>query len=492
MENDKLYCNYKILFLLVFLFVITLKQNIALPIEEESNETKYPPEQLIEDLDYLFTTLESIHPDLYFYTPKDTIDLYRNAVIAKLDKPKTLLEFWKLITPVVVKLKDGHTGLYFPYIVRNNYLDNEAALFPFDITADSNRLFIKKNYTSDSLIGINSEILSINNIPVRRILQKMRIYHNGERLSFIDLKVSAYFKYYLRALYNIEEPYQIDFISVEDGKSFIKSYKGITLTGFKTLSGTENSSVQPYSFYKIDDRKVGVIDFRSMKNLNNFKTFLDSTFRIILNDSIEDLIIDIRKNGGGNSMLADYLLSHFNEKPYTQATQMDIKVSKQSRKQFRKMIFKWYTYPLYPIAYFNSHTRPILFGKKGKIATYKSEPEQHIIDDLFYNGRVYLLTGPMTFSSANILTTIIKCYNMGTIIGEETGGLTIAFGDIIYYELPNTKLRGGCSFKKFYHPCGKEDNHGVIPDIEIKQNPADVRKGIDSVLEFTLDYIDQN
>ena len=482
------------LFITGLMLIVGVNRNLAQKDNNTSDTTliRYEPEQLIEDFNYLFNTLESIHPDLYFYTPKDTIDLYREIAVAELTRPMTILEFWKVITPVVVKLKDGHTGLYYPYKARNNYLAGGGTIFPFEVKADSNQLFIRKNYTPDSLIGINSEILGINGIPVVTILQKMRMYLNGERLSFIDLKVNRYFKPFLWTLFGFEGSFRVTFISGTDGKLYNKSYNGITLEEFRSFSKTSDNSVPPFSFYKIPGEKIGLIDFRHMVNYNGFKKFLDSTFRIILTDSIEDLIIDIRKNGGGNSNLADALLSHFNKKPYTQATRMDVKVSKQSRKQFRKMIFRWYMYPLYPIAYFNSYTRPLLFGEKGKVATYTFDPEQPKTDELFFNGEVYLLTSPMTFSSANILAAVFKCYDMGTMIGEETGGLTIAFGDIIGYHLPNTKLRGGCSYKKFYHPCGKADNHGVIPDIEIKQNPDDTKKGFDSILEFTVEYINRN
>ena len=483
--------NYLGLFLIILIIVFGTKQNLAQQSEnaEEDSVEKYNPEQLIDDFDYLFKTLESIHPDLYFYTSKDFIDAFRKKAISKINHPMTDLEFWKVIAPVVVKLNDGHTATYFPKKVRKDYLDNGGIIFPFDVKAENNKLFVSKNYTQDSLIGINSEILSINKIPVDSILNKMRLYHNGERLSFIDLKVSWFFKPYIWVLFNFRDSFQLDFISCTDGKPYSKNYSGITYDNYKSLKKVKQSRKTPYSFYTIPDTKIGVIDFRSMVDYNAFQKFLDSTVRIVLNDSLQDLIIDVRKNGGGNSNLADALLSHFNKKPYTQATQMDVKVSKQARKQFRQIFFKWYMYPLYPIALFNSYSRPVLFGKKGKVISRYSEPKEHEADKLFFNGNVYLLTGTNTFSSANILAAVFKCYNMGTMIGEETGGLTIAFGDIVNFELPNTKLKAGCSYKKFYHPCGKPDNHGVIPDIEVKQNKEDIKQGKDAVMDFTVDYI---
>ena len=482
------------LILLVLMVLINTIQIFAQGSEKSREDSliKYNPEQMISDFDYLFETLESIHPDLYFYTTKDSIDVLRKKAIERLNHPMTSVEFWKIIAPVVVKLNDGHTAIYFPYQVRKDYLDSGGLIFPFEVNVENDKLFITKNYTQDTLIGINSEIQSINKIPADSILCTMRNYINGERKSFIDLKVSLIFKPLIWALFDFTDSFIIDFIAASNGKNYTKSYEGISYEEYKSFKENKKSDSKPYTFYKIPEAKTGVIDFRHMVDYSAFNKFLDSTFTVILNDSLQNLIIDIRKNGGGNSNLADALLSHFNKKSYTQATQMDVKVSKQARKQFRKIFFKWYMYPLYPVALFNSYSRPVLFGKKGKIVSYNREPEKPKTSDPFFNGSVYLLTSPNTFSSANILAAVFKCYDMGTMIGEETGGLTIAFGDIISVELPNTKLKGGCSYKKFYHPCGKPDNHGVIPDIEVKQNPEDTKQGKDTVMEFTVNYINKS
>jgi len=52
-----------------------------------------------------------------------------------------------------------------------HYLDSDGMTFPFDVKIENNNLFVSKNFTKDTLIGINSEILSINN-TIGHIMQK--------------------------------------------------------------------------------------------------------------------------------------------------------------------------------------------------------------------------------------------------------------------------------------------------------------------------------
>jgi hypothetical protein len=472
---------------IIFLFILF---SISLFGQEKNKiEPKlYQPNELISDFNELFRNLEEIHPNLYFYVSKDIIDSLRLEAEKKFSQPMTALGFWKVAAPIVVKVKDGHTALSFPWGEWKQYMENGGKLFPLEVKADSLNLVVIKNNSTDSLIIPQTEILAINDIPVLDILKKMRRYHNGERLSFVNLKTSSYFKFYLWALFGFDRIFDVDFRG-PSGEVYSKSIKGVDKMRYDSIRKQLKRRKPDYSFYKTSRGEIGVIDFRRMHDNGRFRKFTDSVFTVMENDGISALIIDVRKNGGGNSQLVDVLLSHFNNKPYTQAERMDLKVSGQSRKAFRKRHFKWYMYPLYPVTLFYKQSRQLLYGKKGRVITMTNEPETHKISEPFFKGPVYLLTGPNTFSSANILADVFKCYEMGTIIGEETGGLTIAFGDLIYYLLGNTGLRGNCSYKQFFHPCGKPDNHGVIPDIEVKQIPEDPEEGKDSVLEFTIESI---
>lgn len=132
------------------------------------------------------------------------------------------------------------------------------------------------------------------------------------------------------------------------------------------------------------------------------------------------------------------------------------------------------------------------YFKPNSIYVWESEVKSQKPNPLRFNGDTYLLTSGTTFSSASMLTSTFKCFDLGTIVGEEPGGLTVSYGDIIYFSLPNTGIKCGVSHKRFVQACGKENGRGVIPDYEVKQTPEDRAKGIDTVMEFTKQLIREN
>lgn len=69
---------------------------------------------------------------------------------------------------------------------------------------------------------------------------------------------------------------------------------------------------------------------------------------------------------------------------------------------------------------------------------------------------------------------------MGKIIGEESGGMNVTFGDVASYTLPFSQLQCGVSWKRFYHyGADDRDIHGTLPDVEV---PAD------QALDYTFQH----
>lgn len=108
---------------------------------------------------------------------------------------------------------------------------------------------------------------------------------------------------------------------------------------------------------------------------------------------------------------------------------------------------------------------------------------------LRYNGKTYLLTNNGTFSAAQGFASAYKCYGQGTIIGEETGGATVNFGDVHVFELPHTRLKVMTSWEQAFSSCGIDNQRGVIPDFEVQNSIEDYINNNDRVLEFTLNLI---
>lgn len=439
----------------------------SIPVVEIGKE--FSPQELAEDLDYLIKSLEEIHPDLYAFTPKEIFYTEVERIRDKMNEPATRKDFYILAAPLVTMLQDGHTGAQVPREEWSSYLEEGGKFFPLEINIYDGKVTIIEN-PARGYPGVvtGSELLSVNGISIEEIVNNMLNYLSGERKSFREKRVEMLFKRLLWLLYGFSDSFELElFCSVNNVFTKV-TVEGITNRDLKTVSSVQQ---EPYSFQVIPETDIGFVDFRSFRDLEQFNEFLKETFSRIKEEKITHLIIDIRNNGGGNSMLGDAFLDYLTDKPFTQYREVEIKVSKQIKENYRG----W---------------KELQSAADGSMLSYQIEEKKPKKNPLRYEGDVYLLTGAFTFSSAADFAAAFKYYDIGTIIGDETGGLMKCFGDVYTFHLPNTKLTIGVSHKTFVTPSKEEELfRGVTPHHTVIQTPEDTAAGRDSVLEQTLELI---
>ena len=68
-----------------------------------------PPEKLKEDLDFLFKTIEEVHPNMYAYVSQEEFKQLKEQLYERISRPIKSLNFYKVVAPVVASLRSGHT-----------------------------------------------------------------------------------------------------------------------------------------------------------------------------------------------------------------------------------------------------------------------------------------------------------------------------------------------------------------------------------------------
>lgn len=464
-----------ITFLSSLFWTLTFAQQPASTLVDINRQ--YAPDELKADLAYLLQQFEEIHPGLYTYASRESINKQVASIQRQLNKPMTRLEFARLIIPLTAAFRDGHTGMNFPRHEIASYVQQGGLVFPYEVTIQGKQLFIKANYSENPATPKGTEILSINGVSAETITSTLVTYNSGELESFRQIRASNNFLRLAWYIFGFQSPYQLSLKSVS-GQTVQLVQAGLTAREYQARyeqAAQKEASIDSYTFTLLPEQKAALFTFNSMDKLPEFQSVLDSMFTTIRRQNISNLIIDMRQNGGGNSTLGSALYSYITDKPITQFTHIDLKISEAVKQR------GWYK---------QMGLSDTLSA--GQIISNELTPEKPAPlakPDLFFRGKVYLLTSNYTFSSANAFVTAFKCYRIGTIIGQETGGVTMAFGDLIDFKLPNTQLDAFCSCKTFVHPCGEPKLHGVIPDIEIHQQLSDTQAGRDTVLEYTRQLI---
>lgn len=97
-------------------------------------------------------------------------------------------------------------------------------------------------------------------------------------------------------------------------------------------------------------------------------------------------------------------------------------------------------------------------------------------------GRLYVLIGKRTFSSALLNALTLKLNYKSVLLGEPTGGSINHYGEIRSFELPRTKATVVYSTKYFRRMKGADGP--LIPDIAIPSSVEDLKNGTDSALDY--------
>jgi len=464
----------------IVLILILLISNSKTFSQTNAIEKKYTKEELNKDLDYLVNSIIETHPNPFSIISKKQFLEEVNKIKLNLNNGLDYREFYKLIAPLVASISDGHTSIKFP---GRKILNDGSKLFPFSATCDFKKksIIINEYIGENSPIPSNAELISINNISSEKIIQKIIENTSGESKEY-RLKMGSNFYFFgmiLKTYYDFDENFEIKYKA--NDKIENKIIEAVSFKDFmdyaKSKKNSKNQTTDDSADYILTvkpETKTAIIDFKYFNDEQKFDLFLKKSFDSINKIGVKNLIIDIRANGGGNSALGDQLFKYIAKKPFTQFGKTTIKFSQLQKDYYEQNCNEDST--------FCETYKYISKKKNGKIVTLKNDglifPNN---SPNHFDGNIYLLTSLRTFSSASNFAQCFKNYKMGTIIGEETGGWIVCYGDKIITKLPITEMPLTISTKKFYTIGSTDkDSHGIIPDIEI-----DAEKS----LEFALNKI---
>jgi carboxyl-terminal processing protease len=169
------------------------------------------------------------------------------------------------------------------------------------------------------------------------------------------------------------------------------------------------------------------------------------------------LILDVRRNGGGNSSYGTSLLSYLTAKGGP--------VEAVKTRLYRPAYRAW-----------------------GTIEEWSPEQKWSVVsrgDDIF-RGPTVLLIGPGTFSAAEDFAAGFDMLRVGTIMGEPSGGST---GQPLSFRLPGGGGARVCTLQTRYADGRDFVGTGIQPNLRVAPTVADFRAEKDTVLEAALAYL---
>ncbi|HEX3081056.1 MAG TPA: S41 family peptidase, partial [Puia sp.] len=295
---------------------------------------KYPPAKLQADYSLFRRILESSHPSIYWYTTKDSMDYYFDLGFQQLQDSMTEIQFRDVLAYVISKLDCGHTSVKGSKAF-NQYIDTASSLaFPFALKFWSDTMVISANLRrKDPLLQRGTIVTSINGYTAKRLTDTLFNYITTDGYSmngkYQSLSTGFAFANLYKNVIGLTDSFDIHYIDSLgiERQTYVKPYdfRADTMNK-KTLShgpppkGSGKKKDKP-SFYlssinlQLDTlMKTGFMTVTTFDRSNHLRKFFKNSFRVLQENNIKNLIIDVRSNGGGDAglstLLTRYLADH--------------------------------------------------------------------------------------------------------------------------------------------------------------------------------------
>lgn len=386
-------------------------------------QVKVSKNQAIEDINFFNKTLQEVHynPFLFIDNKKyfNEVDELKQSIGDSIEIKEFIFKLYHLTSLI----KDSHTS---PGLMQTGLINDLKSnkFFPYLLVRKNNKLYFSISTSQKLFVESGSELISINNNEIKMLLNDFDHCIGGTNEFSVEMTIRL-FPYFL-FLKGILPPYKIVYRDSLKVKHTLSINEGMTFKN--ALISTLPSLSKPYKF-EIVDNKLGFLHFASMsEDINVFDHYLDSCVTLMKSKNIINWAIDIRDNSGGNSMLADVLISYFNKTSYSLMGKRQWKISQQ--------------YKNYLISSGDT-TNEYLSKRNGTVWELGNcEPQKpQFENNNVFNGKVFLITGPFTFSSANMFADGVKKYKLAKVVGDNTGENTNDFGEVYSFELPNSKIK---------------------------------------------------
>lgn len=463
---------------------------------------KYSAQQLQQDFSLLRNVLEKKHPSLYWYTPKDSMNMYFDKYYSNIKDSMTEQQFgWKIVAPLTDKIHCGHTS-FSRSKAYNNWADGKRIpSFPLIVKCWNDTMAVTTNLNrKDTVLKRGTLITSVNGIKNAELIKTMFGYmtEDGYATNVNYSRLSNSFPYYHRNIFGLSKTYTVTYIdrSGNEQRIVIPAF-GLVEDSSKRIKDSTVTIKQPRP-WKIT-RQERLRDIRSLDvdttnntaivTINSFsggslRKFYRQTFRYIKKTEIDNVVIDIRNNGGGRIRLSTLLTKY--------VSRVNFKVADTSYAVVKSLR----PYSKYIKGGFMDNLGLFFLTQKKSDGLYHFGHWERKVNkpkvENNYRGNLYVLIAGNTFSAAALFSNAVKGQPGVILLGEDTGGgwhgnNGILIPDIV---LPNTHIKVRLPlFRLVQWNHAPKDGRGIPPDIYIGTNYNALVKGFDYKMKFVMDMI---
>jgi hypothetical protein len=480
-----LYLSYPVLLLLCF--------SCRVSRQAFNPDRKYAPGDLRKDYQLFRHILEDLHPSLYWYTSRDSMNYFFDKGYAELNDSMTEPQFRTVLSYVISKVRCGHTSIRYSRAY-GKYLDTaKLSQFPLIIKFWKDTMVVAGNLNrKDSILKRGTVIESIDGRTIRQLKDTLFNYFvtDGYNLTgkYQYLSTGLNFSYWYKNVIGFGNTFTIDYLDsnrmLKETRIPLYDPKADTMRRSRPMPGRpapepgRRTRKKREAFLTrnlvIDSAtNTAFMVLNTFENGNHLVRFFHRSFRTMDEQHIPNLVIDVRTNGGGDATNSTLLTRYIIDKKFKVADSL-YAIRRHSR--YDKYIGKGLLYRfLMTVVSSKRADGKYHFGYFER-RTYSPVQKHH------FDGQVYILTGGNSFSATCLFAGALKGQKNVTLVGEETGG---GYYGNTAWMIPDVTLPvTGVRFRlPRYHlvvdRTREKNGLGILPDETALPSVEAIQKGLD-------------
>ena len=387
--------------------------------QSEKLDTVLTGMQAAEDLEYIINCLQESHPACISGLPVAVQRAYEREY-AELSKSTevTVLSLWQRASRVLSRLDDAHTVAWVYY--------EDTKFLPLLFSWEGQHLICSggeyDGYTVNKIGGVS----------VTQLYEQFQ-----EKFSY---ELDAWARHAFASRINRSDYLAFAGINVGHEVEILLELQNDGNTICKTFALQEKGIAEPkmtelFYGYSVDKESgVGIFTLRQCIFDKTYKTALKDFFTSVRDAEVNSIIVDLRGNPGGNSLVANEFLRYL------------------------------------PVESYQVGSSSVRFGPV--IWKNKSRQQKNQQADYVFSGDVYVLTGTDSFSAAVDFATLLSDNGLCMVVGEIPGNMPSSYGDVLYFQTPNALLSFTVSYKYFSRPDASKSNLPLLPDVQVPAHDA--------------------
>ena len=471
-----------------------------------------------QDFLYLTETVRETHPEPYVAWSKKAFEDEQQKTLSSLAAETSAVAFQKSLQSFCSHLKDTHTGAL------TTWMGGELQ-YPVSFFWINDTLFLASVGTEADTTLIGSHVLSFSGHALDEVFTWFKRFISYGNVYEARRTLQYYFVFpTFHKDAGIIDSDTLD-VGLRTPEGIMRTLRVLPVQKPKRIVLNSSHPVtakvnRPFTYTILEDNHVCYLQWNTMVDLRMarmlsfpvnllaypvawymgigyFENFLEDMFEDMNERGVKTLIVDVRGNGGGSSAYGDQLLYYLDAPSNIRGLSVAIRFSPLYREFFPEK------YAGYAADYAKKYSGRKLpdslivtsdFVEKDSsddaYFSYIVNPESdyHVKPDrTIFKGKVYLLVGDGTYSSAIILSTLVKDNRLFTTVGQPTRGRPSHYGETLVLKLPNSGIVCRISCKKFFRPDKEKDSEdSLIPDVVIWPSFDDFRRGRDRAFEWVL------